>query len=46
MPLKKLLFVTFNPEIFQHEKAKKQLDVINKAKENLLKKNSVQINLN
>lgn len=40
------IFNKNNYKVWQHEKAKKQLDVINKAKENLLKKNSVQINLN
>ena len=40
------IFNKNNYKVWQHEKAKKQVDIINKAKENLLKKNSVQINLN
>ena len=35
-----------NYKVWKHKRAKKQLKVINKAKENLLKKNTVQINVN
>ena len=40
------VFKQNNYKIWRHTQAKKQVDLINKAKNNLLKKNSVQINLN
>ena len=44
--IKKDIFNKNNYKVWQHEKAKKQVDIINKAKENLLKKNILKININ